>query len=243
MTSFRLCSMCAAAVMLTAVAATPAAAQDGRITVGVNFGGQFGSSDFTQTTTPIIYEEAGSISVAQTAGSGGLFDLGGSVLLFGNIGVGVSYSHTSGDGDASIAAAIPDPLVFDRPRNASAAASDLQHTEDAVHVQVQYRFAVSPKLDVTVGVGPSFFSVKQELVTNVAVSEPGPSITPTVTEVSSSPVGVNLGADAAYLITKSIGVGVLLRYAKSTADFDLEGSSVSVDAGGFQFAAGVRVRF
>jgi hypothetical protein len=245
MTCFRSCSVCVATAILSAVVVAPVAAQDGRITVGVNFGAQFGSSDFTQTSTPIIYDEAATIDVAQTASSGALFDLGGSVKLFGDFGVGVSYNHTSGDGDASVSASIPHPLYTDQPRSATTSATGLKHTENAVHVQLQYRYAISPKLDVTLGVGPSFFSVKQDLITTVSVVEAdqGPVITPTVARVSESPVGFNIGADTAYMLTKSIGVGVLLRYAKSTADFAVDTSSVSVDAGGFQFAVGGRVRF
>ena len=244
MTSFR--SFAAyLAVMAGVLASSPASAQGGRVTASVNLGAQGSSGDFTQHTTPIIYDEPATLVVAQTANSGALFDLGGSVKLFGDFGVGVSYSHTSGDGDASVAGSIPDPLVFDQPRSATTSATGLKHSENAVHVQLQYRYAISPKLDVTLGVGPSFFSVKQDLITTVSVVEAdqGPVITPTVARVSESPVGFNIGADTAYMLTKSIGVGVLLRYARSTADFAVDTSSVSVDAGGFQFAVGGRVRF
>jgi hypothetical protein len=69
-------------------------------------------------------------------------------------------------------------------------------------------------------------------------------ITPVVVEGSDSAVGVNVGADVTYMVTDLIGAGVLLRYAKSTAEVSAADSqSVDVDAGGFQFAVGVRVRF
>ncbi len=46
------------------------------------------------------------------------------------------------------------------------------------------------------------------------------------------------------MFTKTIGAGVLLRYAAGSADFaTASGSAVSLDAGGFQFAGGLRVRF
>ncbi len=155
-----------------------------------------------------------------------------------------SYSHTAGDGVAAVAAQIPDPLFFDRPRGASASADGLEHTENAVHLQVFYRFAASPKMDISVGVGPTFFSVKQELIDTVTVTEPTPTISPVVVEASDSPVGVNFGADLTYMVTKTIGAGVLLRYATGSADLATpSGSSVSLDAGGFQFAGGLRVRF
>lgn len=246
MTSLRSCFACLAVALFIAVAATPASAQDGRFTGSINFGTQVRSGDFTQRLTPTIYDETATIDIAQTYETGGLFDIGGSFLVTGNIGVGLSYSRSGGDGAAAIAAQIPDPLFFDRPRGASATADGLDHSESAVHVQVQYRFAATPKLDVTVGIGPSFFSVSQQLVETVEVTEasPAPVITPRVSEVSESPVGVNFGADITYMVTPRFGVGGLLRYAAASADFAVaNASAVDINAGGFQLAGGVRVRF
>jgi hypothetical protein len=248
MTSFRVfaSSLC---VLTGVLAAGSAAAQtqgstppkEGRITASVNFGVQAGSGDFTQRLTPTIYLEPATIDIAH---------IGGSMLLFGNIGAGISYSRTGGDGAAAVAAQIPDPLFHDRPRGASASADGLDHTENAVHLQVLYRYAVTPKIDVTVGIGPTFFSVKQELIDDVAVTEAagGPSIAPTVVEESDSAVGVNFGADVTYLVKamakQSIYAGVLLRYATGSAELTTpSGGNVSVDAGGFQFGVGLRVRF
>jgi len=225
------------------LAASPASAQGGRVTASINVGAQGSSGDFTYRLTPSIYDEPAAIDVAQDYESGALFDIGAGITLFGNIGVGLSYSHTSGDGVAAVAAQIPDPLFFDRPRGASASADGLKHSENAVHLQVFYRFAVSPKLDISVGIGPTFFSVSQELIDTVTVTEPTPTIAPVVAKFSDSPVGINVGADATYLFTKTIGAGVLLRYASGSADFATSASTVSLDAGGFQIAGGLRVRF
>ena len=219
---------------------------DGRASVYVNFGAQTGSGDITQTFTPTIYDEPASINIAQSYESGGLIDVGGSYMVYEDFGVGVSYSHTAGDGNAAIAAQIPNPAHFNDLRSASATASGLEHKEDAVHVSALYRFAATPKIDVTVGLGPTFFSVKQDLVPTVDVTEAagGPVITPAVVKASDSAVGVNISADATYMITDMIGAGLLLRYAKSTAEVSAADSqSVDVRAGGFQIAVGVRVRF
>lgn len=243
MTSFRSC-VAYLAVVAGVLAATPASAQSGRVSASINFGAQASSGDFTQRLTPTIYNELASVDIAQDYESGPLFDIGGGVTLFGNIGVGLAYSRTSGDGVAAVAAQIPNQLFFDQPRGASASADGLKHTENAVHLQVFYRFAASPKLDVTVGVGPTFFSIKQELIDGIDVTEPTPTISPRVVESSESAVGVNVSADLTYMVTKNIGAGVLLRYAGGSADFGTpSGSSVSLDAGGFQFAGGLRVRF
>jgi opacity protein-like surface antigen len=243
MTSFRSC-VAYVAVVAGVLAASPASAQNGRITASINFGAQGGSRDFTQHLTPTIYDEPASIDIAQNYESGPLFDIGAGMTLFGNIGVGLSYSRTSGDGVAALAAQIPDRLVDERPRGASASADSLDHTENAVHLQVFYRFAASPKLDVSVGIGPTFFSVKQELIDGVDVTDPPLTMAPRVEKASDSPVGINVGADMTYMVTKSIGAGALLRYTAASGDFATpNGSPVSLDVGGFQFAVGLRVRF
>jgi Outer membrane protein beta-barrel domain len=244
------------AVLAALLASRPAEAQapatggssltGGRAQVHFNFGAQTGSQDLSQQITPIIYDEPATIDLAQTIETGGLIDIGGSYMVYGDFGVGLSYSHTSGDGDAAIAAQIPDPVFPDRPRAASTTATGLDHSENVVQVSLLYRFAAIPKVDVTVGIGPTFFSVSQDLVPTVDVTEAagGPVITPVVVEGSDSAVGVNISADTTYMITDLISAGVLLRYAKSTAEITPSDSqSFDVRAGGFQIAAGVRVRF
>jgi len=243
MTSFRLC-VAYLAVVAGVLVAGQASAQESRVTASINFGAQARSGDFTQRLTPTIYDELALIDISQTFESGPLFDIGGGVTLFGNLGVGLSYSRTAGDGVASVAAQIPNQLFYDQPRGASASADGLDHTENAVHLQVFYRYAASPKIDVTVGIGPTFFSVKQQLIDGIDVTEPTPTISAKVVEASDSPVGVNFSADLTYMVTKSMGAGVLLRYAAGSGDFATpSGSSVSLDVGGFQFAGGLRVRF
>jgi hypothetical protein len=247
MTSLRSWFVSGAVVAALVAAAPPASAQDGRIGLHVNFGAQTGSGDIAQKLTPIIYDEAATIDISQTYESGPLFDLGGDYLVYHNFGVGVSYSHTSGDGNASIAAQIPDPLYYDQPRGAAGQATGLNHSEDAVHIAFLYRYPVTPKIDVTFGIGPTFFSVKQDLVGTVTVAEGsgGPTITPAVQEFSDNATGVNVSGDIAYKITKNFGAGMLLRFAKSTASLDTPNSATAIDvrAGGFQIAFGVRARF
>jgi len=252
MTSLRSCFV-SGAVLAMVAAASPAHAQDSKFTASVNFGFQAGSGDISQSLQPIIYDEAAKVDVSQSYENGPLVDLGGSYMLFGKWGVGVAYNHTSGDGNATIAAEIPDPKVFDNPRAVSLSATGLKHNEDAVHVDILYRFAATPKIDVTVGGGPTFFSMKQEFVTEFAVTEtsppPGPyvnpTVIPTITGVKKSPVGFNIGADVTYMLTHSMGVGLLLRFAHANPSLDVPNTPtpIEVKVGGFQIGGGFRYRF
>ena len=84
-------------------------------------------------------------------------------------------------------------------------------------------------------VGPSFFTVRQELATVRApqdISELHRSAVSirsvTVTDVKDSPVGINVGVDGTYLITripglsmvpeKMVGVGAFVRYVGASID-------------------------
>ena len=245
MTSFRSC-VAYLAVVAGVLAASPASAQSGRISASINFGAQASSGDFTQRLTPTIYDEPASIDIAQDYENGPLFDIGGGchavwqhrrrpqLLAHVRRRRGGRRRADSRIHCSSISPEAPRPSV-----------DGLKHTEDAVHLQVFYRFAASPKLDVSVGVGPTFFSVKQELIDGVDVTEPTPTITPMVAEVSDSPVGVNFGADMTYMVTKTHWRrrAAPLRWPARPISRTPSGSSVSLDAGGFQFAGGLRVRF
>jgi len=95
--------------------------------------------------------------------------------------------------------------------------------------------------------------MKQEFVTEFAVTEtsppPGPyvnpTVIPTITGVKKSPVGFNIGADVTYMLTHSMGVGLLLRFAHANPSLDVPNTPtpIEVKVGGFQIGGGFRYRF
>lgn len=112
------------------------------------------------------------------------------------------------------------------------------------------RVSASLPHDVTVGAGPSFHAVRQELVTEFFFAEgPEPFRTVTATGTtqvtrSESAVGLNLGVDGVYMLTPRIGGGVTIRYSGGSVDLPgAGGETVTVDAGGIQAAVGIRLRF
>ena len=52
--------------------------------------------------------------------------------------------------------------------------------------------------------------------------------------------GFNVGASINYMVTPRYGVGVFARYAGATASLPTAGD---LDVGGFQFGAGLHLRF
>ncbi len=159
--------------------------------------------------------------------------------------VGVGFSRVSDSADVAVAGTVPHPLFFDQLRGASAQASGLSRTETAVHLQLIYMAVVTNEIDVAISVGPSFFSVTQDIVSAVAVQEGAApfevvtAATATTTEVNDRAVGFNVGADMTYRFMPNLGAGLFLRYAAASVDLP----STSSDAGGFQVGIGLRARF
>ena len=146
--------------------------------VAVTFGAQVGSHKLDTSSTFPLYDENATVSSHQEVQGGGFFEIGGAYRVWGqNLLAGVSFTHTSSDADVAITGSIPDPVFFDRPRAVSATQSGAQHSENALHLDAVYMIPVANKLDVGVFGGPTIFWVKQDTITDLTVTEPGPTVT------------------------------------------------------------------
>jgi len=210
--------------------------------LSVNGGGQIGSHDLTTTSTFDLYGESASIKTSQTIKGGGMFDIGGAYRVWGNnLLAGVSFTHTASTDNVDITGQIPDARFFGALRNVTTSQANSKHSETGVHIDAIYMIPVANKLDVGVFGGPSIYFVSQDSVGNVTVTEPTPTLTATMTNVSKTEAGFNFGADVQYLVYKTMAVGVLARYA--WADATIDGADKKLTVGGFQIGGGVRFRF
>jgi hypothetical protein len=239
------------AMILTGAARTVSAAGSGapRGFITVNFGTQTGSTSFTETSVLHINQEDGNVSAVSSVKSGPLFDLGAGGRVWHQLQVGVSVSRFSVKGSADISADIPHPFVFNQPRHVSGTASNLNRREIAEHVDMIWAAPLSTHLEVKAFAGPSFFKVRQDLVSNVTYTETYPYDTADFSGAdlkgtSKSVVGFNAGAEMNVYFQPNVGVGVTARFARATAKLDAPlGGQVPVKAGGFHVAAGLRLRF
>jgi hypothetical protein len=234
------------ALCVCAGAARPAAAQSMQWTdkgfVSVNAGVQVGSHDLTTTQSFDLFEETATVTTTSKVKSGGLFDIGAGYRVWENVAVGLTYSFTSSDSNASINGSIPDPIRFDNPRSISASAGGLKHKENVLHFDATWMMPVTDKIDVGFLAGPSIFFVNQDVVSSVPTTEPGPAVgTPVLSGETKATVGVNLGLDVTYLLSKKWGVGGIARYTWGSAK--LASGDDSLTLGGFQIGGGLRMRF
>jgi len=235
------------ACALGLVAAPDALAQDvlpqGFLTV--NLGGQLTTRANTETFTFELYDEPGTAQGTREVGAGLLFDVGAGYQIWDNVYVGAGYSRFSHKGNLEMTALVPDPLLVERPRVVPFTLNGAAHTEQAFHVQLLFLVPFTDKLDVTVGGGPSFYSLEEDVLDAVTVVEgANPTLTGTTKSESEGAVGYNVSADVNYVLTERIGAGVLLRYTGATVDMPAGTDQTrSVKVGGFQVGGGLRFRF
>jgi hypothetical protein len=230
----------------------------------VSIGGQSGEQEFEDSSTFTIYGETGAVASAHSIGGGTLLDISAGARVWRNLGVGIGYSSIKNKNDATSSVRVPHPVVFGQSRVASATVSDLEHTENAVHLQFLWMMPLTNNFQLAFMVGPSFFTVRQEVATVRApqdISDVAPFTSVsirsvTVTDVKDSPVGVNVGVDGTYLIDRipglsmvperMIGVGAFVRYAGASLDLPVEAGVTrtgDLKAGGTQAGIGLRLRF
>jgi hypothetical protein len=215
----------------------------------INVGYQGTANDFAQTVTFVENIEEGSIDTDYASGAAPFFDAGIAVRLWRNLGAGVAISHYKADQPAQLEARLPHLFYFNRFRTVTAEIEALKRTETGIHVEAVYALPLGNELLVVVSGGPSFFNVSQDLVTAVQYTHAFPFDTAvftaaTVASDSASATGFNIGADASWRFTRTLGVGGGFRYARGEVDLTAsEGNDVTVKVGGVQALFGLRVLF
>jgi len=244
-------SMTVTLAALLASCATPAAAQTWteRGYVSVNGAFQATTNDFNDRFEFEKDLETGTTDVDYRVKGGVVFDAGGGVRLWKSLGAGVAVSYFTRKDPAATSTRSPHPFFMNQFRDVTGDTTDLTRTETAVHVQAMYFFNPSGPLRVVFSGGPSFFNVEQQLVSTVVLTEAYPFDTADFSSARSEKVkktapAFNVGADVMWMLSRSIGVGGILRFSRASIDLGAANSrTVSVDAGGFYAGGGLRVVF
>jgi len=242
---------------LIAGASRDAAAQtrawDDRVYLNVGFGVESGTSALADTRTFLIYDETGTLASSADYTSGSLFDVGIGFRVWRNLSAGVSYHQEQNTADIKLTGSVPHPVFFNQPRSFSViAGGEAFRKEKAVHVQLGWMLPIADKLDVLLFGGPSWFRLEQPTVDEVRIADQSSpflqvTVNPTVVIRKKSPVGFNVGADAAYMLWQNdsvrVGAGVFFRYAVAKTSVLLLSTEQSTDVGGLQIGFGGRLRF
>ena len=206
---------------------------------------QPGSQNFAATVRPIDFAETSIVDTSYETGSVPGFDAGGGVRVWRNLAVGVDVSYLSKADSGAINAQIPHPFFFNRLRAVAGDASGLAHEETAVHLQALWMVPLRDRWQLAIAGGPSWFSVGQDLVSDVTVTQTYPYDTATfasatITHRSGSRIGFNAGADVTYLLRRHVGLGFGVTYSRASIPLD---DTLTVEAGGARVGGGLRFRF
>ena len=218
--------------------------------VSINYGYHVGNWSFQDSLSAAIYDEEATYSIKHAGSGGGHFDVGLGLRVWRNLAVGVGVTVYSNPGGASVSGSVPHPLFYNRPRSASFARTDLEHKEVGVHFQAVWVMPVTERIKVSVGGGPSIWSVAQSLITSVTPAEIGApwdevaiSSAAAASTASYSGVGGNAGVDMTYMVTDRLGAGIFARWTGGSVRVPASGGAQSLDVGGFQSGIGLRATF
>jgi hypothetical protein len=226
-----------------ALGAGSARAQDEIVQKGfinIDAGAQPQRQTITATNSFSLYDETANITVTQRIRNGGVFDVSGGIRIGHNLTAGAGYSQFGRAGTGVVSASVPSPRFYNSPLIVTTDASNLDHTERAIHGRVTWFVPMTNSIDVSVSAGPSFIHVAQGLATGVTVAPGTQSISLGTETQSGNTFGFNAGADGNIMLVPGFGAGLWIRYTYGKLDLpDVNGLKV----GGFQGGLGFRARF
>ena len=243
--------ICATAMLAIASAAAAQSTAPDRVRVALDVGVQLSSVAFDTTAAKPVYLENANIDASYKMTHGLVFDGGVSVRVAGPVSVGVMVSSMTESADAAVSAAVPHPFFFKTPRSISGTAPALHREELVTHIMGIYTLHPGRALDIALSAGPSFFTVRQDVVSDITFSDTYPYDAPAFTSAasqrvkSSNTTGFNVGADVDLRLARHAALGGSAKFSKATVPLSVPNSSttVSVDAGGTQIAGGLRIYF
>jgi hypothetical protein len=211
---------------------------------------QTSSVTFEQESTFELYEEQATVSATHEIEPGPVWEISGGGRVYKNLGFGFAGSYFDQRNAAQVEATLPHPFFFEQPRTVSGEATELRHEEIGIHLDAMYLLPLTERFQITVFGGPSFFRLRQGLVSGVQLSESYPydeaqftGVDETLTEWQWSNVGYNVGVEASVYFSRYLGIGASIRHSDADVEFDRPEGLLEVKVGGTQVGAGLRVRF
>jgi hypothetical protein len=211
-----------------------------KLTVAINVGAQTQSSTASTDFSFPVYGQTATVTTSASVDGGPLFDVSGTYRFRPNFGVGVGYTAFSNTGVAQGAATIPSPISFNQPAAVTINPVDAKHSENNFYIVAAGFIPITNIIELSVFIGPSFTSVKQDVINSVTVPPGTQNVVPSMQAESGTATGVNVGADLSYQFTRLVGAGGFIRYNGGSVDLT---TLSDVKAGGFQLGIGARLRF
>ena len=214
----------------------------------VNGGYQITRNDFEKAFTFRAHAEDGSFTTDYEVKGGPTFDVAGGARLWRRLAVAVGVTRFSRSTRSTLNGSVPHPFSFNQPRSVTGDVVGLKREELIVDVQARAIAPIGTRLEVVAFGGPSFFQVKQGMVTAFTWAETYPFdeasfANATTARAKGSKVGFNAGVDVAFFISRQVGVGGTIQFSGTTLDVESAAGTQDVKAGGARAGGGLRLRF
>lgn len=249
MPAWRSCVRCVLALLALTLLAPGRAGAQWNGFLHINGGQAKANRVVTDTLRANIYDETATYDATTTSLGGTVVDAWAGVRIVGNLGVGIGVTVLGGRGVIVLDGSVPSPLFAGRHRNLSHEQGGVKHRRLGLHVPVVYTIPFSERIHVAVLAGPSLFRLQHEALSAVSL---GDEVSPydrvpftglTTTVERGTGIGYHAGLDVAYLFTRWLGVGFLIRYTGGMVELEMPGGRQSIDVGATQASAGLRFRF
>jgi hypothetical protein len=171
------------------------------------------------------------------------------------VGFGIHWMPAKYDYTVGLAIKIPHPNFFNAyATDADVTAGTLTRKDNAVDISITYVPRTPDKLRIRLFGGPTYFSVSQEMVSNIFFNQSfgifNTSNVVTITEydqetAEGSTWGFHGGVDVSYFFARHVGVGGVVRVNGGSVDIDepLSEEKATLKLGGVLLGVGIRFRF
>jgi hypothetical protein len=207
----------------------------------------FTAETLTSTYTPTIYREQASFVTSYEAKKGNAIDVALGYKFSPALGVEVGGSIASRDVAAAMTAAVPHPLLFGNPRQASGSAGyKLKETD--LYLNLMYTLDMK-SLAIDLFAGPCYVMSEATVVTGYTLTDVYPYTQVSVAfdsqAMKKNVIGFDAGIAAGYYFGDTVGLVVSGRFVSAKAKFETatDVPGVEYKLGGFQAGVGLKVKF
>lgn len=192
--------------------------------------------------------EPGEMNARYRRSSAAAFEASIGYRVQGRLAIAVALSRSSHDVDVDVAAELPHPFFFSRPRSVEGAVGAARG-QLSLHVSAMWRIREGKRLEFALFGGPSWFEYDEEIVVGLEFESEYPYDEAELTggEIlmhSSVTAGLHLGAQVAWWFRPRAGLLGTVRHVYGPDEFELpDGTRLDLDAGGLQALVGIRYRF
>lgn len=219
-----------------------------RIWFSISGGVQPTVNSFSDAFDAPLNQETETVSTDYPVKGGALVAASGGYRTWKQLALGFGVTRSSRRAQATVDARLPHPFFDNRFRDVQGT-TPATRSEVGAHLLIGWMMPLTDRLRVLVTAGPSMLSVSQTLVTGVEFTETYPYDTATFKNATTktatvTKAGFNAGADLFWMFSRRIAAGGMVQVTRARAKEPAgTGRTVSVDAGGAQVGAGIRLVF